>query len=190
MPGERRRAGGRGARCRERRRKLCGGRERVRVRCGRGTKSAAWWAASQLVGERRTGGGVRRAGQLACCKSFRPWRAGSNSLRRLKDLTTATRTPIEPPPPPAAPEPAPESTRAQHHVCAVPRSLHHEAPVAAALGPAARQVVRQRRWLQAARSEVPTPLPRALPPCTLGTGPIGLALSWSDALTLLVPQGR
>jgi hypothetical protein len=52
------------------------------------------------------------------------------------------------------PEP-PSNTR--HHVCPVSRPLHHEAAVAAALDEAARQLVLQRRRLQAARSEVRRP---------------------------------
>jgi hypothetical protein len=45
----------------------------------------------------------------------------------------------------------------RHHVCAVSRPLHYEAPVAAALDEAARELVLQCRRLQAARPQVQTP---------------------------------
>lgn len=58
------------------------------------------------------------------------------------------------------PSDPPSNTR--NHVCSVSRPLHHEAPVAAALDEAARQLVLQRRRLQAARSEVRSPNPDAV----------------------------
>lgn len=48
----------------------------------------------------------------------------------------------------------PPHTHNRNHVVALARPLHHEAPLADALGPAAQQVVLRQRRIQEARSEV------------------------------------
>lgn len=110
----------------------------------------SWSALVKMGGELSKADSPTRAGQAQPAH----WPIGRRFFRittsplRSPNLQLTAVTPLdhrEPPP----------NTR--NHVCAVPRPLHCQAPVAPALGQAARQLVRQRRRLQTARIEVCSP---------------------------------
>jgi hypothetical protein len=133
-------------------------------------KQEAWWLRRQSTSESRSLAGtsllrpMNKTLPMFCGPSSSaaaPPPIGVQIFRLTKTTTSPLRhSAIEGSPPPIRHPITPSNPR--NHVCAVPRPFHQQAPMAPEVDEAARQLVLQRRRIQAARIEVRSPRTRRI----------------------------